>query len=416
MDDQYASDWDKSDLGTEISENSGGTDNTSPVTGVHPGSPTRGGGGGVDAIGASTEEQIDETIKSACRVAFKDETPPNHENPNDDNGLADHTLGAVHDMSMDVVAPSEEQMGRGVDGTPEVEERARCRTPRMGPFIAPLSEHRRDVDTLRPQVTKEGSAHDSSRRHSPLEDIFAGRGLREGEGRRDGTQKVQEEVLRVEKIVETSSNGGNHRLRSEQGKSSDNGSPTIPHKAEDLVMPSLDTVVPCDANTSSPKKIPSRSSQQPAPQKTTQAAEDSRSVGTLGQTVCRVEMVNQDVTSLRLEQSVENALLSQDATDKTSYRLQDGICSATSLWSLSLQQCRLPSLLPVAGLLHNLSVLCSLEVNGCTGVTLTGLERVLEDAPCLRTLTLRRCGISQFQPPLASGSIEVSQSIACVRY
>lgn len=121
---------------------------------------------------------------------------------------------------------------------------------------------------------------------------------------------------------------------------------------------------------------------------------------------CRVKMTNQDVTSLSLAQSVENALLLQGAADES--RIQEEVCSATSLWSLTIQRCRLPSLLPVAGLLNNLSKLCSLEINGCSNLGLTGLEQVLEDAPCLRALTLRRCGISQL-PLLASESIEVSQ-------
>lgn len=414
--DQYASDWDESDIGTEISgENSGGSfDNTSRVTEVHPSSPTRCDSEAIDAIDACTEEQVDETIKLASRMAHKDKTPLHHDNPDINDGSADQTLGAVTDMSVDVGGPGEEH--GNVDGTPDGEECALRRTSSMGSFIAPLSEHNKEVDTFGPQVRNKDSAHNSICAHSPsVEDDFAGRGSRDGEGRQDSTQEVQE-VLRVKGRIETSSENGDHGLRLDQGRSRDSGTPTMLHKAKNPAMLNSDAVVPHDANTSSPIKISSQSSQQPTLQKTTRAAEDGSSVGALAQTVCRVEMVNQDVTSLRLEQSVENALLLQGAADKTSCRIQDGVCSATSLWSLSLQRCRLPSLLPVAGLLYNLSVLCSLEVNGCTGLILTGLERVLEDAPCLRALTLRRCGIFQFQPPLASGSIEVSQSIACVRY
>lgn len=121
---------------------------------------------------------------------------------------------------------------------------------------------------------------------------------------------------------------------------------------------------------------------------------------------CRVQITNQDVTSLNLAQLVENALLLQGAADES--RVQAGVCSAISPWSLTFHRCRLPSLLPVAGLLDNLSKLCSLEINGCSGMVLTGLERVLEDATCLCALTLRRCGISQL-PLLPSESIEVSQ-------
>lgn len=76
------------------------------------------------------------------------------------------------------------------------------------------------------------------------------------------------------------------------------------------------------------------------------------------------------------------------------------------LWSLLIHRCRLPSLMPVAGLLHRLNTLCSLEIHGILGgLALHGLERVLADAPCLQTVTLRRCGLKEL-PCLKSGSVE----------
>ena len=76
------------------------------------------------------------------------------------------------------------------------------------------------------------------------------------------------------------------------------------------------------------------------------------------------------------------------------------------LWSLLIQRCRLPSLMPVAGLLHRLNSLCSLQIHGIVGrFTLNGLERLLSDAPCLRTIALRRCGLTRL-PCLESASVE----------
>ena len=76
------------------------------------------------------------------------------------------------------------------------------------------------------------------------------------------------------------------------------------------------------------------------------------------------------------------------------------------LWSLLIHRCRLPSLMPVAGLLHRLNTLCSLEIDGILGgLALHGLERVLVDAPCLQTVTLRRCGLTEL-PCLKSESVE----------
>lgn len=76
------------------------------------------------------------------------------------------------------------------------------------------------------------------------------------------------------------------------------------------------------------------------------------------------------------------------------------------LWSLLIRRCRLPSLMPVACLLHHLNTLCNLEIHEILGgLELHGLERVLVDAPCLQTVTLRRCGLTKL-PCLKSGAVE----------
>ncbi|CAM9825191.1 unnamed protein product, partial [Ectocarpus sp. 12 AP-2014] len=76
------------------------------------------------------------------------------------------------------------------------------------------------------------------------------------------------------------------------------------------------------------------------------------------------------------------------------------------LWSLTFRQCQLESLLPVAGLLYHLDGLIGLGVHRIDGLALAGVERVLADARCLCTLTIRHCGLARL-PRLQSGSIEV---------
>ncbi|CAM9336064.1 unnamed protein product, partial [Hapterophycus canaliculatus] len=76
------------------------------------------------------------------------------------------------------------------------------------------------------------------------------------------------------------------------------------------------------------------------------------------------------------------------------------------LWSLVIRQCQLPSLLPVAGLLHHLDGLVSLGLHEIDGLALAGVERVLADARRLTSLTIRRCGVTRL-PHLQSGSIEM---------
>lgn len=76
------------------------------------------------------------------------------------------------------------------------------------------------------------------------------------------------------------------------------------------------------------------------------------------------------------------------------------------LWCLLIRRCRLPSLMPVACLLQHLNTLCNLEIHEILGgLALHGLERVLVDAPCLQTVTLRRCGLTKL-PCLKSGAVE----------
>lgn len=116
--------------------------------------------------------------------------------------------------------------------------------------------------------------------------------------------------------------------------------------------------------------------------------------------VYRVELADQAVTSLSLAEAVESTLGA--ASSLSSAHDEQHF----PFWSLVIRGCQLPSLLPVAGLLHYLDGLCVLEIDGCLGIAPTGLERVLEDAPRLHTLTLRRCGISQLSQ-LRSGSVEV---------
>ena len=125
----------------------------------------------------------------------------------------------------------------------------------------------------------------------------------------------------------------------------------------------------------------------------------------------RVEVVGRAVTSISLASAVETTL-----DGPTVFTSPSGLANdeagrqdsqrAPALWALSIRQCQLPSLIPVAGLLHNLDGLIALGIHEVDGLALAGVERVLADARCLSTLTIRRCRLSQL-PRLQSGSIEV---------
>lgn len=136
-------------------------------------------------------------------------------------------------------------------------------------------------------------------------------------------------------------------------------------------------------------------------------------------TLRRVDVVDQAITSLGLAETVEGALRPGNdpaaITSTTDLLISEHEgevenASAAVSWSLTIRDCQLSSLLPVAGLLHYLSDLRNLEIRGCSKLALTGLERVLDDALCLRVLVLRRCGISEL-PLIASGSIEVGSAV-----
>lgn len=109
-----------------------------------------------------------------------------------------------------------------------------------------------------------------------------------------------------------------------------------------------------------------------------------------------VEIFDQSVSSQSLVESVERALVG-DATPSS---------ASIELRSLVIRHCQVPSLLPVASLTGHLGGMSSLELDGCTEMALTGLERVLANSPCLRALTIRRCGFSKL-PPLVSESIDL---------
>lgn len=112
----------------------------------------------------------------------------------------------------------------------------------------------------------------------------------------------------------------------------------------------------------------------------------------------RVELIGRSITSIGLANAVE-ATMGEPTTSTNSE-------APLFLWSLLIRQCQLSSLIPVAGLLHNLDGLVGLRVHEVAGLALAGLERVLADARCLSTLTICKCGLS-FLPRLQSGSIEV---------
>lgn len=124
--------------------------------------------------------------------------------------------------------------------------------------------------------------------------------------------------------------------------------------------------------------------------------------------VRHIKVEGQSLTASSLADAVEGAA---DATaegeddraaDLAHRRPQN---SSSSSWSLAIHGCHLPSLLPVAALLDHLKFLCTLEIDGCAGISLTGLKRVLAEAPSLRGITLSRCGLSQL-PVIHSGSVE----------
>lgn len=125
----------------------------------------------------------------------------------------------------------------------------------------------------------------------------------------------------------------------------------------------------------------------------------------------RVDLVGQAVTSMGLADAVD-ATLDAPRTNCTAPPMQtngevgQGTQATPLLWVLAIRQCQLSSLLPVAGLLYRLDGLIGLGVHDVAGLELAGVERVLADARCLSTLTIRRCGLVRL-PCLQSGSIEV---------
>lgn len=127
----------------------------------------------------------------------------------------------------------------------------------------------------------------------------------------------------------------------------------------------------------------------------------------------RVEVVGRAVTSMGLADAVEAELGSPGTTfaDQPVGHAENEVRRRDThveplLWSLVIRQCQLPSLLPVAGLLHHLDGLVSLGLQEISGLALAGVERVLADATCLISLTIRRCGVIRL-PRLQSGSIEM---------
>lgn len=125
----------------------------------------------------------------------------------------------------------------------------------------------------------------------------------------------------------------------------------------------------------------------------------------------RVDLVGQSVTSLGLADVVEAALGAIPTTHAPPSRHFDDTRERKNmddplLWSLTFRQCQLESLLPVAGLLNHLDGLIGLGIHGIDRLALAGVERVLADARCLCTLTIRHCRLVRL-PRLQSGSIEV---------
>ncbi|CAM9286625.1 unnamed protein product [Ectocarpus sp. 12 AP-2014] len=124
----------------------------------------------------------------------------------------------------------------------------------------------------------------------------------------------------------------------------------------------------------------------------------------------RVDLVGQAVTSSGLADVVEATMGIPTTPAAPSRHVDDtkerkDMCDPL-LWSLTFRQCQLESLLPVAGLLYHLDGLIGLGVHRIDGLALAGVERVLADARCLCTLTIRHCGLARL-PRLQSGSIEV---------
>lgn len=123
----------------------------------------------------------------------------------------------------------------------------------------------------------------------------------------------------------------------------------------------------------------------------------------------RVDLVGQAVTSMGLADVVDATLGAPRTTccAVSSTQPNDEVVQDTRrLWVLTIRQCQLSSLLPVAGLLHHLDGLIGLGIHDVAGLALAGVERVLAEARCLNTLTIRRCGLVHL-PRLQSGSIEV---------
>ncbi|CAN0106393.1 unnamed protein product [Scytosiphon promiscuus] len=167
----------------------------------------------------------------------------------------------------------------------------------------------------------------------------------------------------------------------------------------------------CDesVNASSRKEMPPRGAATPQTRReagmSPSASPRRSSRGTTD--IQRVEVAGRAVTSMGLADVVEAQLGSPAQPWQVEDEVRRGQTQSEPprLWSLVLRQCQLSSLLPVAGLLHHLDGLVSLGLHEIAGLALAGVERVLADARCLASLTIRRCGVTRL-PRLQSGSIE----------
>lgn len=133
-----------------------------------------------------------------------------------------------------------------------------------------------------------------------------------------------------------------------------------------------------------------------------------RSTSTMGSRTDRlqhIEVTEQEVTAKSLADAVRQGMevprpCASEENDKSQ------ICPLGALfWSLTIRKCKLSCLLPVAGLLHGNSGICEINIDECAGLTLKGIECVLTEAPCLRVLAIRRCGLTRL-PQLRSESVE----------
>ena len=129
-----------------------------------------------------------------------------------------------------------------------------------------------------------------------------------------------------------------------------------------------------------------------------------------GVNIRHVVVAEQEATAFSLVDAVQAALgvysPSSSFPDGVDNDEDLGCTRHASFWSLTIQRCQLSFLLPTTRLLHLMGRMCGMDIVECTGLILTGLEQVLVHANCLRTLTVRRCGLTRL-PQLRSGSVEV---------